>query len=60
MFRRNSAIQPVGFAIDLCGGYGYNGEESTARRYVGMAKMKLELDHTGAFIPCDPEAGIEA
>ena len=60
MFRRNSAIQPVGFAIDLCGGYGYNGEESTARRYVGMAKMKLELEHTGAFIPYNSEAEIKA
>jgi transposase len=40
--------------------HGYKGSESTVRRYVGMAKMKLGLDRPGAFIPCDPEAGFEA
>lgn len=40
--------------------HGYEGGESTVRRYVRMAKVKLGLDRPGAFIPCDPEAGIEA
>jgi len=40
--------------------HGYKGGESTIRRYVSMAKMKLGLDRPGAFIPCDPEAGFEA
>ena len=38
----------------------YSGGESTVRRYVSMAKIKLGLDRPGAFIPCDPEAGVEA
>jgi len=38
----------------------YPGGESTVRRYVSMAKIKLGLDRPGAFIPCDPEAGFEA
>jgi len=40
--------------------YDYKGGESTVRRYVSMAKIKLGLDRPGAFIPCDPEAGFEA
>lgn len=40
--------------------HGYKGGESTVRRYVSMAKIKLGLDRPGAFIPCDPEAGYEA
>jgi len=40
--------------------YDYPGGESTVRRYVSMAKIKLGLDRPGAFIPCDPEAGFEA
>lgn len=40
--------------------HGYKGGESTVRRYVSMAKMKLGLDRPGSFIPCDPEAGFEA
>lgn len=40
--------------------HGYRGGESTVRRYVGMAKLRLGLDHSGAFIPCDPAAGFEA
>ena len=40
--------------------HGYRGGESTVRRYVSMAKIKLGLDRPGAFIPCDPEAGFEA
>ncbi len=44
----------------LVGEHGYKGSESTVRRYVSMAKVKLGLDRPGAFIPCDPEAGFEA
>lgn len=40
--------------------HGYQGGESTVRRYVSIAKMQLGLDRPGAFIPCDPEAGFEA
>jgi len=40
--------------------HGYKGGESTVRRYVSIAKMKLGIDRPGAFIPCDPEAGYEA
>jgi transposase len=40
--------------------HGYRGGESTVRRYVRIARMKLGLDRPGAFIPGDPEAGFEA
>ena len=40
--------------------HGYKGSESTVRRYVRFAKMKLGIDTPCAFIPCDPEAGHEA
>ncbi|BCO09323.1 transposase [Desulfolithobacter dissulfuricans] len=40
--------------------YGYSGGESTVRRYVRIAKARLGLNVPGAFIPCDPEAGLEA
>jgi len=40
--------------------YGFNGGESTVRRYVKMAKIKLGLEEPKVFVPCDPEAGIEA
>jgi len=40
--------------------YGFNGSESTVRRYVKMAKVKLGLEEPKVFVPCDPEAGIEA
>ncbi|MFW8602540.1 IS21 family transposase, partial [Desulfobacterota bacterium M19] len=39
---------------------GYEGGESTVRRYVRMAKIMLGVDSPKAFIPCDPEAGYEA
>lgn len=39
---------------------GYKGCESTVRRYVRYAKISLGTDTSGAFIPCDPEAGYEA
>lgn len=39
---------------------GYTGSESAVRRYVGYAKLKFGVDAPRAFIPCDPEAGVEA
>jgi transposase len=38
----------------------YQGGESTVRRYVRLAKVKLGIGTPKAFIPCDPEAGYEA
>ena len=40
--------------------HGYRGSESTVRRYVRFAKMRLGIGTLRAFIPCDPEAGHEA
>ena len=41
--------------------HGYSGAESTVRRYIQIAKVKLgRLDVPGAFIPSDPEASFEA
>jgi len=40
--------------------YGFKGSESTVRRYVRMAKIKLGLEEPEVFVPCDPEAGVEA
>lgn len=40
--------------------HGYKGSESTVRRYVRFARMRLGIDTPCAFIPCDPEAGHEA
>lgn len=40
--------------------HGYQGGESTVRRYVCMARITLGIDTPRAFIPCDPEAGCEA
>ena len=40
--------------------HGYQGGESTVRRYVNLARITLGLDTPRAFIPCDPEAGCEA
>ena len=39
--------------------HGYDGGESTVRRYVSMAKIILGLGVPKAFIPCDPQAGYE-
>ena len=39
--------------------HGFQGVESTVRRYVRFAKLKLGIDTPCAFIPCDPEAGHE-
>lgn len=40
--------------------HGFKGGESTVRRYVRFAKMRLGIETPCAFIPCDPEAGHEA
>ncbi|WP_208609874.1 IS21 family transposase [Desulfofustis glycolicus] len=40
--------------------HGYAGGESTVRRYVRQAKMRLGFCLHGTFIPGDPEAGYEA
>lgn len=39
---------------------GYRGGESTVRRYVRMAKIMLGIDAPKAFVPSDPESGVEA
>jgi transposase len=38
----------------------FDGAETTVRRYVRQAKMRLGLNGRQVFIPSDPEAGIEA
>jgi transposase len=38
----------------------FTGGESTVRRYVRSAKVRLGIDSPGAFIPCDPTVGKEA
>jgi transposase len=43
----------------LCEEHGFQGGESTVRRYVRQAKLRLGLDGRPVFIPCDPEAAIE-
>lgn len=40
--------------------HGFKGGESTVRRYVRFAKLRLGVAIPRAFIPCDPEAGHEA
>ena len=40
--------------------HAYSGGESTIRRYVRLAKVRLGIGAPKAFIPCDPEAGYEA
>ena len=40
--------------------HGFQGSETTVRRYVRQAKRELGIDGRQAFIPSDPEAGIEA
>ena len=39
--------------------HGFKGAETTVRRYVSQAKLRLGLNGRQAFIPSDPEAGIE-
>ena len=38
----------------------FRGAETTVRRYVRQAKLRLGMNGRQAFIPSDPEAGIEA
>ncbi len=40
--------------------HGYTGSEPTVRRYVRKAKRLLGLDVPFAFIPCEPDVGLEA
>jgi len=41
--------------------HGFQGSESTVRRYVRAAKLQLGLDPScKVFIPCEPDAGREA
>jgi len=40
--------------------HAYQGSESTVRRYVRLAKVKLGIGAPKAFIPCDPQSGYEA
>ena len=40
--------------------HGFEGSESNVRRYVRFARMRLGIDTSCVFIPCDPEAGREA
>ncbi|MFH2012040.1 MAG: IS21 family transposase [Pseudomonadota bacterium] len=39
--------------------HNFEGAETTVRRYVRQAKLRLGLNGRQAFIPCDPEAGVE-
>lgn len=39
--------------------HGFTGAETTVRRYVRQTKLRLGLNGQQAFIPSDPEAGIE-
>jgi len=40
--------------------HGYEGAESTVRKYVREAKVRLGVNAPSAFIPLDPESGVEA
>jgi transposase len=40
--------------------HGFVGSESSVRRYVREAKLRLGLGKSKAFIPCDPKCGQEA
>lgn len=40
--------------------YDFTGAETTVRRYVRQARIRLGLNGRQVFIPSDPEAGIEA
>ena len=39
---------------------GYKGAESTVRKYVREAKVRLGVNAPAAFIPLDPDSGVEA
>ena len=40
--------------------HGYEGSETTVRKYVRAAKLRIGLSPCAAFIPCDPMPGGEA
>jgi len=40
--------------------HGYEGGESTVRRYIRTAKREFGFTVDQAYVPCDPEAGYEA
>ena len=40
--------------------YNFQGAETIVRRYVREAKLRLGAGCPQVFIPCDPQAGIEA
>lgn len=40
--------------------HGYEGSESTVRRYVRDARIRLGVDTSQVFIPLDPQLGLEA
>ena len=40
--------------------HGFQGSETTVRRYVREAKLRLGIGSRPVFIPCDPEIGVEA
>lgn len=44
----------------LCQEHGFKGSERTVRRYVHEAKLRLGIGNAQAFIPLDPELGLEA
>jgi transposase len=44
----------------LCTECGFEGSESTVRRYVQGARRDLGLTPSGVFIPLEPELGLEA
>lgn len=55
--QRHTARRIYNRLVEECA---YAGGESTARRYVRLAKVRLGIGKPKAFIPCDPEAGYEA
>jgi transposase len=40
--------------------HGFQGSESAVRRYVRQAKTRIGLGAKGAFVPAEPDAGLEA
>lgn len=44
----------------LCQEQGFKGSETTVRRYVREAKLRLGVGGRQVFIPCDPQMGVEA
>jgi transposase len=54
--QRHTARRIYNRLVSECG---FAGGESTVRRYVRFAKIKLGLDSPGTFVPCDPAIGRE-